>query len=93
VASKLHGVEVDIKIIKRKGDPIDPEPSNRNVARAPPKESPKCKLSSDNGWKIDSKCRVERGFFVVASVPRQQQARMSLAPQKEQINYEIRVCF
>lgn len=26
MASKLHGVDVDIKIIKRKGDPLDPLP-------------------------------------------------------------------
>lgn len=26
VASKLHGVDVDIKIIKRKGDPLNPQP-------------------------------------------------------------------
>jgi hypothetical protein len=45
VASKLHGVEVDIKIVKRKGDLIDPEPGNRNATRATPKESVKCELS------------------------------------------------
>lgn len=31
VASKLHGVEVDIKIIKRKGDPIMPTPDVGNI--------------------------------------------------------------
>jgi esterase/lipase len=31
VASKLHGVEVDIKIIKRKGDPIMPAPDVGNI--------------------------------------------------------------
>jgi hypothetical protein len=32
VASKLHGVEVDIKIIKRKGDPLD-DITNGDITR------------------------------------------------------------
>lgn len=34
VASKLHGVEVDIKIIKRKGDPIISTPDVENNCKA-----------------------------------------------------------
>jgi hypothetical protein len=66
VASKLHNVEVDIKIVKRKGDLIDPEPSNRSATRATPKESVKCELSDpirrNCVWKIDLSWR-ENGKF------------------------------
>lgn len=34
MASKLHGVEVDIKVIKRKGDPIDDEDVNKQIGTA-----------------------------------------------------------
>lgn len=30
MASKLHGVDVDIKIIKRKGEPLNPPPPSSN---------------------------------------------------------------
>uniref|UniRef100_A0A182KCL4 Guanylate cyclase soluble subunit beta-1 n=1 Tax=Anopheles christyi TaxID=43041 RepID=A0A182KCL4_9DIPT len=35
VASKLHGVDVEIKIIRRKGDPIEPEPCTKKATVAP----------------------------------------------------------
>ncbi|XP_049288788.1 guanylate cyclase soluble subunit beta-1 isoform X2 [Anopheles funestus] len=35
VASKLHGVDVEIKIIRRKGDPIEVEPSKPATVEAP----------------------------------------------------------
>uniref|UniRef100_A0A182W5C3 Guanylate cyclase soluble subunit beta-1 n=11 Tax=Cellia TaxID=44534 RepID=A0A182W5C3_9DIPT len=37
VASKLHGVDVEIKIIRRKGDPVEVEPSKPAVEQTAPK--------------------------------------------------------
>uniref|UniRef100_A0A182JC66 Guanylate cyclase soluble subunit beta-1 n=1 Tax=Anopheles atroparvus TaxID=41427 RepID=A0A182JC66_ANOAO len=47
VASKLHGVDVEIKIIRRKGDPIEPVmPADSSQANAPPEAKPPTKRSA-----------------------------------------------